>query len=171
MKPKLSVTPILRGPDWSLPFYISTDASNIAIGGVLGKKQGQSSYAIYFISENMTPAKLNYIVTKKEFLAVFYAINKFHHYISGYEVFVHMDHSAIIFLMKKLITNGRVTWWLLLLQEFNITVNDRLGREKLVVDFLSCIQHDDGAKPVNDTFPDLTSICCVCSNPLVCRHC
>ena len=50
---------ILRGLDWSLTFHISTDASDIAIGGVLGQKEGQASYAIDFISKNLTPVKLN----------------------------------------------------------------------------------------------------------------
>ena len=87
-------------------------------------------------------------------MAVVYSINKFCHYITGYEVFVHTDHSAIRFLMNKPITNGRVTWWLLLLQEFNITVIDRPGKENLIADFLSRIQHEDGTKTVDDTFPD-----------------
>ena len=126
----------------------------MAIGGVLGQKEYQASYAIYFVSKNLTPAKLNYIVTKKNILTVVYAINKFHHYIIGYEFFVHTDHSAIIFLMNKPITDGRVTRWLLLLQEFNITIVDRPGRENLVAYFLSHIQHDDGAKPNDDTFPN-----------------
>ena len=76
----------------------------------------------------MTPAKLNYTVTENEFLAVVYSINKFRHYITGYEVFVHTDHSAIRFIMNKPITNGRVTLWLLLLQQFNITVIDLLEK-------------------------------------------
>ena len=37
---------------------------------------------------------------------------------------------------------------------FNITVIDRLGKENLVAYFLSRIQHEDGTKPVDDTFPD-----------------
>ena len=65
LKAKLSVAPILRGPDWSLPFHISIDASDTAIGGVLGQKQGQLCYAIYFISKNISPAELNYTVIKK----------------------------------------------------------------------------------------------------------
>ena len=36
LKAKISVAPILRGPHWSLPFHISTDAYDMAIGGVLG---------------------------------------------------------------------------------------------------------------------------------------
>ena len=103
------MAPILWGLDWCLPFHISTDASDTAIGGVLGQKEGQAPYAIYFISKNLTPTELNYTVIEKEFLAVVYSINKFHHYITGYEVFVHTDHSAIIFLINKPITNGRVT--------------------------------------------------------------
>ena len=87
-------------------------------------------------------------------MAVVYSINKFRHYIIGYEFFVHSDHYAIIFLMNKPITNGRVTQWILLLQEFNITIIDRPGKENLVVDFLSCIQHEDGTKPDDDTFPN-----------------
>jgi hypothetical protein len=74
---------------------------------------------------------------EKELLAVAHSINKFHHYIIGYEVFVHTDHSAIRFLMKKPITNGRVTRWLLLLQELNITMLDRPIKDNVVVDFIS----------------------------------
>ena len=85
-------------------------------------------------------------------MAVVYSINKFRHYIIGYEVFVHTDHSAIRFLMNKPITNGRVTRWLLLLQEFNITVIDRPGKENLVVEFISHMQHNGDTKPIDDTF-------------------
>ena len=91
---KISEAPILRGPNWKLPFHISTDASDIALGAVLGQKD-LIPYAIYYTSKNLTPSELNYIVTEKEFLAVVHAINKFRHYIIGYETFVHTDHSAI----------------------------------------------------------------------------
>jgi len=77
LKQQLSIAPILRGPDWALPFHISSDASDTAIGVVLGQEENNLPYAIYFISKNMTPAELNYTVTEKEFLAVIYAINKF----------------------------------------------------------------------------------------------
>jgi hypothetical protein len=36
LKHQLSTAPILRGPDWTLPFHISYDASDTAIGAVLG---------------------------------------------------------------------------------------------------------------------------------------
>ena len=135
LKEKLTTTPILKGPNWSLPFHISTNASSTAIGASLGQKEDSFNYAIYFISKNLTPTELNYTVTEKEMLAIIHAVNKFQHYITGYEIFVHTDHSAIKYLMNKPITNGRVTRWLLLLQEFNITVLDKLGKQKQVADF------------------------------------
>ena len=109
IKIKLSNTPILRGPNWTLPFHISTDASDSSLGVVLGQQEGRQHYAIYFINKNLTPAELNYTITEKEFLAVIYAINKFRHYITGYVVFVHTDHSTIRYLMNKPITNARIT--------------------------------------------------------------
>lgn len=120
----------------------------------MGQKEKQLFYAIYFISKNLTPAELNYTVTEKEFLAVIYAIKKFRHYITGYEIFVHTDYSAIRFLLNKPITNGRVTRWLSLLQEFNITIIDKPGKENLVADFLSRINIGSDALPINDDFPD-----------------
>ena len=56
--------------------------------------------------------------------------------------------------MNKTITNGRITRWLLLLQEFNITIIDRPGKESLVEDFLSRINHGGEMSLVNDDFPN-----------------
>ena len=69
---------------------------------VLGQKEDNLFYSIYYINKNFIGAEVNYTVTEKEFLAVVYAINKFQHYITGYKVFVHTNHSAIHFLMNKL---------------------------------------------------------------------
>ena len=122
-------------------FHISTDASNTAIGASLGKKENLFNYAIYIISKNLTPAELNYTVTEKEMLAVINAVNKFRHYITGYQVFIHTDHSTIKYLMNKPITNGRITRWLLLLQEFNIAIQDQPGKENQVLTF--CLAYNN----------------------------
>jgi hypothetical protein len=59
LKHKLSTAPILRGPNWALPFHISSDASDTEIGAVLGQQEDKDPYDIYYISKNMAPAKLN----------------------------------------------------------------------------------------------------------------
>ena len=95
LKDKLSPAPILRGPNWTLPFHIFAYASDTAIGASLGEKEKLMTYAIYFISKNLTPTEMNYTITEKEMLEVVHAVNKFCHYITGYEIFVHTDHSSL----------------------------------------------------------------------------
>jgi hypothetical protein len=102
----------------------------------------------------MAPAELNYIVTEREFLVVVYAINKFRHYVTCYPTFIHTDHTTIKYMMNKLITNARATRWLLLLQEFDITIVDRPGKENVVADFLSRLHINDDNLLVDDSFPD-----------------
>ena len=108
--------PILRGPNWDFPFHISTDASYTAIWAYLGQKENLMTYTIYFIRKNLTPIELNYTVNEKKMLAVVHVVNKFCHYITGYEVFIHTYHSAVRYLVNKPITNGTITRWLLLMQ-------------------------------------------------------
>jgi len=56
--------------------------------------------------------------------------------------------------MNKPFTNGRITRWLLLLQEFNITILDTPGKHNTTADFLSRIQNDNNDQHVEDKFPD-----------------
>lgn len=126
----------MRGPNSSVPFHISSYTLDTAISATLGQEEEKQYYAIYFIRKNLSPAKLNYTVTKKEFLAVIFSFNKFRHYITRYEGFVHTDHSTIRYLMNKPLTSSRVTRWLLLLQEFNITIVDRPGKSNVVAYYL-----------------------------------
>jgi hypothetical protein len=115
LKEKLSTTQVLRGLDWNLPFHISTNASYSTMGVVLGKKENIQTYAIYFISKKLAPTELNCTMTEKEFLAVVHAINKFRHYIIGYQFFFHTNHSGMRYLMNKPIMNDIISRWLLLL--------------------------------------------------------
>jgi hypothetical protein len=75
------------------------------------------------------------------------------HYITSYPTFVHTDHAAIRYLMNKPITLGQITRWLLLLQEFDITIVDRPKKDNVVVDFLSRLENDTQGEPVEDSFP------------------
>eukprot|EP00253_Pinus_taeda_P016168 PITA_16168 len=154
LKKLVSTAPVLRGPNWDLPFQVSSYASDTTIGAVLGQEEDKKPYAIYYISKNLSPAELNYTVTEKEFLAVIHAVNKFRHYITGYSVILYTDHFAIKYLANKPITNGRITRWLILLQEFDITIKDRLGKENLVADFLSRMPKPIDAAAVEDQFPN-----------------
>ena len=61
--------------------------------------------------------------------------------------------------MNKPITNGRITRWLLLLQEFNITIIDLLGKENQVADLLSHLNTEGENVPIFDEFPNEHIFC------------
>ena len=60
LKKLVLTAPFLHGPNWELPFHISSDASDTTIGAVIGQEEDKKPYTIYYISRNLTPAKLNY---------------------------------------------------------------------------------------------------------------
>ena len=111
LKGKLTTAPILRGPNWALPFHIHSYFSHKAIGAALGQENEKFPYAIYFISKNLSKAELNYTVTEKELLVVVHSWNKFRNYITSYQTFVHIDHAAIKNLIKKSYVNARIIRW------------------------------------------------------------
>eukprot|EP00253_Pinus_taeda_P028534 PITA_28534 len=69
LKKLVSTAPVLPGPNWDLPFQISSDASDTVIGAVLGQEEDKKPYAIYYINKSLSHAELNYTVIEKEFLA------------------------------------------------------------------------------------------------------
>lgn len=111
-------------------------------------------HSIYNISKNLSPAKRNYTTIEKKFLVVVYAINKFRHYIIGYKTFIHIDHATIHYLMNKVVVGGCIIRWLLFLQEFDITIVNKLGKDNFVADFLSGMVLQGNDEAVNDAFPD-----------------
>ena len=56
--------------------------------------------------------------------------------------------------MNKSITPGRITRWLLLLQEFDITIVDKPGKDNVVAKFLSRLNTNGENLPVEDNFLD-----------------
>ena len=120
MKKALISAPIIQPPDWKLPFEIMCDASNFAIGAVLGQTKDKKHYAISYASKTLSEAQLNYATTEKELLAVVFAIDKFRSYLVGAKVIVYTDHVALKYLLTKKDAKPWLIRWILLLQEFDI---------------------------------------------------
>nr|GEX59792.1 reverse transcriptase domain-containing protein [Tanacetum cinerariifolium] len=70
LKRKLTEAPILIAPDWDMPFELMCDASDFAIGAVLGQRQDKHFRPIHYASKTMTEAESNYTTTEEEMLAV-----------------------------------------------------------------------------------------------------
>ena len=154
LKDKLISAPIVVAPDWSFPFELMCDASDYAIGAVLGQKREKTFQVIYYASRTLNDAQLNYATTEKELLAIVFAFDKFRPYLIGNNVVVHTDHSAIKYLMTKKDAKPRLIRWVLLLQEFDVEIKDKKDTENLVADHLSRLEGAIDDFPVNDEFPD-----------------
>ncbi|GJX67517.1 reverse transcriptase domain-containing protein [Tanacetum coccineum] len=157
LKKKLTEAPILVISDWNLPFELMCDASDFAIGAVLGQRRSNHFQPIHYASKTMTEAQIHYTTTEKEILAVVYAFEKFQPYLVLSKSIVYTDHSALKYLMNKQVAKPRLLRWVLLLQEFNITIRDKKGSENLAADHLSRLEnpHKDVLenKDINEHFP------------------
>ncbi|XP_027157534.1 uncharacterized protein LOC113759168, partial [Coffea eugenioides] len=154
LKGSLTSAPVVRPPNWSLPFEIMCDASNFAVGAVLGQKEGRASYVIYYTSRTLDGAQCNYSTTEKELLAIVFALEKFRSYLLGTKVIIYSDHAALKYLLNKKEAKPRLIRWILLLQEFNLEIKDKRGAENMVADHLSRLINSEGPTPLKDNFPD-----------------
>ena len=84
------------------------DASDYAIGAVLGQRTDKKPHAIYYASRTLDIAQRNYTTTEKELLAIVFAIEKFRSYLLGAKVIVYSDHAALRYLMTKKETKPRL---------------------------------------------------------------
>ncbi|GKB60606.1 reverse transcriptase domain-containing protein, partial [Tanacetum coccineum] len=157
LKKKLTEAPIFIAPNWDQPFEIMCDASDYAIGAVLGQRVEKHFRPIHYASKTMTEAETNYTTTEKEVLAVVYAFEKFQSYLIMNKSIVYTDHSALKYLFNKKDAKARLLKWILLLQEFDFKVIDTKGAENYAADHLSRLENPYenvfDPKEINETFP------------------
>nr|GEX46724.1 reverse transcriptase domain-containing protein [Tanacetum cinerariifolium]GEX49347.1 reverse transcriptase domain-containing protein [Tanacetum cinerariifolium] len=173
LKRNLTEAPILIALDWDFPFELMCDASDFAIGAVLGKRQEKHFRPIHYASKTMTEAESNYTTTEKEMLAVVYAFEKFRSYLIMNKSIVYTDHSALKYLFAKKDSKASLLLWVLLLQEFTFKVIDIKGAENLVVDHLSRLENPHqnvlDQKKINESFLletlNIVSFCVNSSTP------
>ncbi|GJR79639.1 reverse transcriptase domain-containing protein [Tanacetum coccineum] len=157
LKDRLTEAPILIAPNWDLPFELMCDASDFAIGAVLGQRHEKHFRPIHYASKTLIEAQTNYTTTEKELLAIVYAFEKFRSYLIMNKSIVHTDHSALKYLFAKKDAKARLLRWVLLLQEFDFKVIDTKGAENLAADHLSRLENPyenvNDPKEINESFP------------------
>ncbi|GKB82260.1 reverse transcriptase domain-containing protein [Tanacetum coccineum] len=130
LKEKLTCTPVIVSLNWNLPFELMCDASEFAVGAVLGQKDGKHFHPIYFASKTLNAAQQKYTVTKKELMAVVFAFDKFRPYLILSKTIT--DHSALRHLFKKQDAKPRLICWIQLLQEFDIKMKEKRALKRIL---------------------------------------
>jgi hypothetical protein len=146
---------IIQPYNWSLPFEIMCDASDYVVRVVLRQTKDKKHHAISYASKTLTGPQLNYATTKKELLAIIFAINKFRSYLVGVKVIVYSNHTTLKYLLSKKDAKPRLIRWILLLQEFDLEIKGKKGLENFVTDNLSIMQFENPQElPINDYLRD-----------------
>ena len=83
LKAKQVSAPVITSPEWGQEFELMCDASDYAVGVVLGQRKGRIFHTIYYASKVLNDAQINYATTEKELLAIVFALEKFWSYLVG----------------------------------------------------------------------------------------
>ncbi|GKE49192.1 reverse transcriptase domain-containing protein [Tanacetum coccineum] len=143
LKEKLTTAPIIISPDWNVPFELMCDASDFAVGAVLGQRIDGKFKPIYYASKTLNNAQEHYTTTEKKLLVVVFSFDKFRPYLVLSKTIFYTGHSALKYLFSKQDAKPILIRWVLLLQRFDIEIKDKRGAENLVADHLSRIENPE----------------------------
>ena len=157
IKSRLVEALIMAKPDWNKEFEIMCDASDYAMGAVLGQRTDKVFRAIYYANKTFNEAQENYSTTEKEMLAIVFACEKFRPYILGSHIIIHTNHTTIKYPIAKKEAKPRLIRWVLLLQEFDLEIKDKKGCDNVIADHLSRVEKpavQEEEKEIAEYFPD-----------------
>lgn len=127
---------ILAYPDFKLPFILTTDASNYALGAVLSQIQNKVERPIAFASRTLTKCETNYSTIEKEALAIMWGIDKFKPYVYGNTFTLFTDHKPLQYI-KNCNKNQKILNWRTELENYDYTIIYKEGKTNVVADALS----------------------------------
>ena len=128
LKERLTTSPVLVYPDFSIPFTLYTDASGDSIGFNLTQNQHGHERAVLYGGRNFSDTEKKYSITEREALSVIVAIQKCRPQLMGNHFTVVVDHQALKWLMSLRDPTGRLARWALTLQEYDFNIQYRLEK-------------------------------------------
>jgi len=149
LKSALCATETLVYPHPELPCILDTDASDVAVGGVLSQVINGVERPIAFFSKVLGSTQKNYCTTRRELLAVILALQHFRHYLLGNKIILRTDHHSIKWLKTFKRPEGILARWIETLAEYDYEIQHRPGRLHSNADAVSrqtckqcCCAHD-----------------------------
>ena len=128
---------MLKYPDFTQEFIVTTDASDYAIGAVLSQGTVGQDRPIAYASRVLSRAEQNYSTTEKELLAIVWAVKHFRPYVYGTKFKIITDHKPLIWLFSVNDPGSRLIRWRLKLEEYDYEIIHKAGRANANADALS----------------------------------
>ena len=132
--------PILTYPDFSKPFILTTDASNVALGAVLSQGPIGQDKPIAYASRTLSSTEQKYTTIEKELLAIIFATKYFRPYLYSRKFYIYTDHRPLVWLFNLKDPNSKLTRWRLRLQEYDYEIIYKKGIQNSNADALSRVQ-------------------------------
>lgn len=139
LKELLINAPILKYPDFSKPFVLTTDASNIALGAVLSQGNPPNDQPIAYASRTLNETEQKYSTIEKELLGIVWACKYFRPYLYGQKFKIYTDHRPLVWLFNLKEPNSKLVRWRLRLEEFDYEIIYKKGSLNTNADALSRI--------------------------------
>ena len=138
IKRLLTSSPVLMLPNFKKEFYVRTDASKYALGGVLFQLgDDNQEHPTQYTSRVMTDTEQRYSATEREMLAIYYCVRHWRPYLYGVRFNVYSDHKPLMGIKVNKDITGRLTRMILKLQEFDFEIHYTPGKDNGVADALS----------------------------------
>ena len=133
----LCSAPILSYPHFTQPFHLYTDASQTALGYILGQIIDGKEHVLSYGGRELNTVEKKYSTTEREALAVIEGITYFRPYLTGTIFYVHTDQGCLSWLMKMKDPTGQLACLPLQLQQYQFDIIHRAGRLNGNADALS----------------------------------
>jgi hypothetical protein len=140
LKDACCAAPVLSfvSPDQEL--LLTTDASSLGIGGLLEQVDASGVRSpIGYLSKAFDSTQCNWTTIEQESYAIFYAMQKWQHFLLGRKFHVFTDHKNLVYVHTS--TTPKVVRWRLQMQEFDFTIHHIAGSENVTADCLSRLLH------------------------------
>ena len=141
------MVPLLAYPDTNKPYVLYTDARNNCIGACLTQKTDEEvEQPIFFLSHYLSPTQTRWSTIEKEGFAIYYALQKFDHYLHNAKFPIKTDRTPLKYISDSPMQTKKTQLWALSIAGYNTHVEYIKGRENHCADLLSRIQFEKGEK-------------------------
>ena len=156
LKEALITAPVLGHPDFSLPFIVDADASDLGVGCTLSQIQQGKERPIAYTSKKFDQQEKRWPITEQESYAAVLGVRVFRSYLLGRKFTLRTDHQALTFMQSKTqAPSGKIARWMMELQQYDFDMVYRPGIRHRNADALSRNPHLPPDSPLVPADPEV----------------
>ncbi|GBG59645.1 hypothetical protein CBR_g49909 [Chara braunii] len=134
LKQALIEYPVLKVTNPSLPFVVTTDASQYGIGAVLQQDDGNGYRPVELMSARMPSEKVATSTYERELYALKQALEHWKHYLLGRHFKVYSDHETLRWLKTQAKMIPKLTRWAAEIDQYDFELKPVKGKYNVVAD-------------------------------------